>query len=460
MYKKGVIMEEKNNIEKVMPMIMIVFILSGTLMEAFNISAPMISKDYAISSSTVSIQSSVSLLIMGVAYMIYASLSDFLSVRKLMIVGIVILSLGSAIGFLFTDSFIMVVISRSIQMAGGTCASALLILTATRYLNENNRMKYYGFNTACFSSGQAVGILMGGLFATYIGWKYLFLVPMLSLFTIPFILKYLPEDSKENKKKIDFVGLFLLACVSLFISLYFTVMNTYILIACILTIALFFIYITKKSDAFITIDFFKNKKYMNVMLIVFLTYSIQGSYSFLFSFMASKVHGIQLDTISMILLPSYLVSLAIGIFGSKITQKLGVIKTIAIAFTCLISALLLGASFLDRSIILLGFLSCLFNGGFSILYTPIMTMVINSLPKEKTGAGLGFFNLCIKITSSIGIVITGKLLTIESMQTNAIVSFMKGEGIIYSNILLGFVICILLSSIAVSIAKRNLDLSK
>lgn len=243
MYKKGVVMEEQNNIEKAMPMIMIVFILAGTLMEAFNISAPMISKDYAISSSTVSIQSSVSLLVMGVAYMIYASLSDFLSVRKLMIIGIVILSSGSAMGFLFTDSFIMVVISRAIQMAGGTCASALLILTATRYLSENNRMKYYGFNTACFSSGQALGILMGGLFATYIGWKYLFLVPMLSLFTIPFIMKYLPEDSKESKTKIDFIGLFLLACVSLFIYLYFTVMNIYILIACILSIAMFFIYI-------------------------------------------------------------------------------------------------------------------------------------------------------------------------------------------------------------------------
>ncbi len=94
-------MEEKNNIEKVMPMIMIVFILAGTLMEGFNISAPMISKDYEISSSTVSILSSVSLLVMGVAYMIYASLSDFLSVRKLMIIGIVILSLGSAVGFFF-----------------------------------------------------------------------------------------------------------------------------------------------------------------------------------------------------------------------------------------------------------------------------------------------------------------------------------------------------------------------
>lgn len=452
--------KEGYNVEKVMPLIMTVFILAGTLMEAFNISAPMIAKDYQISSSTVSILSSVSLLVMGVSYMIYSSLADFLSVRKLIVVGILILALGSIMGFLFSNSFVMIVISRAIQMAGGTCASALLILTATRYLNENTRMKYYGFNTACFSSGQAIGILLGGLFSTYIGWKYLFLVPMLSLFTIPFILKYLPEDSNENKGKIDFIGLFLVACVSLFISLYFTVTNIYILMACILTIALFFIYISKKEDAFITIEFFKNKKFMTVILIVFLTYSIQGSYSFLFSFMVSKVHEIQLDTISMILIPSYLISMVIGIFGSKITQKLGVIKTILSAFMLLIVSLLLGSAFLDRSILLLGIIACIFNSGFSMLYTPIMTMIINSLPKDKTGIGLGFFNLCIKITSSIGIVITGKLLTIDYIKTHSIIGLVKEDGIVYSNILLAFIICILSSAIVVKIASRDFKLSK
>ena len=451
-------MEQQNNIEKVMPMIMIVFILAGTLMEAFNISAPILSDEFGISSSTVSIMSAVSMLVMGVSYVIYASLSDYVSVRKLMVIGIVILAFGSVLGFVCSGSFLMVVISRAIQMAGGTCASALLILTATKYLAENKRMKYYGFNTACFSGGQSIGILIGGIFATYIGWKYLFLVPVLSLFTIPLILKYLPEDSTKSKQKIDYLGLFLLGCVSLFISLYFNVMSIYILLACFVFVALFFVHISKNKNAFITVDFFKNRKYMLVLLIVFLTYSIQGSYSFLFSFMASNVHEIQLDKISMILLPSFLVSLVIGIFGSRITQKLGVLKTLILGFTCLASALILGSMILDRSILLLAFVSCLFNGGFSMLYTPIMTLVINSLPEGKRGAGLGFFNLCIKITSSIGIVITGKLLTLEPLQLNAVMRFMTSEGVIYSNILLAFVCCILLSGLTLNFGRKYLGL--
>ncbi|MGF9976857.1 hypothetical protein [Viridibacillus arvi] len=44
----------------------------------------------------------------------------------------------------------------------------------------------------------------------------------------------------------------------------------------------------------------------------------------------------------------------------------------------------MGSMILDRNILLLlAFVSCLFNGGFAMLYTPIMTLVINSLTEGK-----------------------------------------------------------------------------
>lgn len=341
-------------------------------------------------------------------------------------------------------------------MAGGTCSSALLILTATRYLDETTRMKYYGFNTACFSGGQLFGILLGGIFATYLGWKYLFIVPAFSLASIPFIMKYLPEDSREEKTKIDFLGISLMAALSLLISLYFNVMDIRLLFASAAVAVIFLVYISKNQNAFITIDFFKNWKYMLVILVVLVTYSTQGSYSFLFSFMASEVHGIEASRISMILLPSYAVSMAIGIMGSKITQKAGVTKTLAMALGSMALGLVLGSFFLDKSVILLAVMSCLFNGGFSILYTPIMTLVINSLPERMRGTGLGFFNLCIKITSSTGIVITGRLLTLSALQGKSLVSSMPVAGKAYSNILLIFLCVVVVSFVTINIVKKFL----
>lgn len=447
---------EKREVSKAMPMIMFAFILAGSLQEALNVCAPIITKDFGITSSEVSLVSAVAMLTMGVAYIVYTALSDFMSIKKLLVVGIVISAVGSVAGVLFSNSFLAVVVFRAVQMAGGTCSSALLILTATRYIEEHRRMRYYGFNTACFSGGQLVGILLGGIFATYIGWKYLFLVPALSLISIPFIMKYLPDDSTEEKTRIDFPGIFLMALLSLFISLYFNVMDVRLLAASAVTAVVFLVYISKYKNAFITIDFFKNWKYMLVILVVLITYSTQGSYSFLFSFMASGVQGIETSKISMILLPSYAVSMAIGIGGSKITQKMGVTKTLIMGLGSMAAGLLMGSFFLDRNIVVLVLMSCLFNGGFSILYTPIMTLVINSLPEKMRGTGLGFFNLCIKITSSTGIVITGKLLTIEALQKAKIVKTMAGAGTVYSNVLLLFLVVVLVSFITVNIVKQFL----
>ena len=299
-------MKEKN-VQKAMPMIMLAFILAGSLQEAFNVCAPIISKDFSITSSEVSLVSAVAMLTMGVAYVVYTALSDFMSIKKLLVVGIVISAIGSAAGVLFSNSFLAVIVFRAIQI-----------------------------------------------------------------------------------------------------------------------------------------------------LVVLVTYSTQGSYSFLFFFMASEVHGIEASRISMILLPSYAVSMAIGILGSKITQKAGVTKTLAMALGSMALGLVLGSFFLDKSVILLAVMSCLFNGGFSILYTPIMTLVINSLPERMRGTGLGFFNLCIKITSSTGIVITGRLLTLSALQGKSLVSSMPVAGKAYSNILLIFLCVVVVSFVTINIVKKFL----
>ncbi|MFC6347686.1 MFS transporter [Vagococcus carniphilus] len=446
----------EKDVKKVMPMIMLIFVLAGTLQEAINICAPIISEDLQIPSSSVSMISAVAMLTMGVSYIVYTSLSDFISIKKLLIIGIAISTVGSIGGFIFSHSFILVIIFRAIQMAGGTSASALLILTATKYLNEETRMKYYGYNTACFSGGQMLGILLGGGFGAYIGWKYLFVIPVFSILTIPLILKYLPDDSKQEKQKIDFLGIGLMSALSLFISLYFNMLKPSLLIISLVIAVTFLVYISKNNHAFITIDFFKNTKYMLVILVVLLTYLPQGSYSFLFSFMASQVHHVEPTKISLLILPSYLISMIIGIFGGKITQKLGVTKVLILGMGSMALGILIGSIFIEKHIMVLLIMSCLFNGGFAVLYTPIMTLVINSLPETMRGTGLGFFNLCIKITSSTGLVITGKLLASQKLHDMSIIQSVSSNNMIYSNILLMFLVTITVSLIAVNMVKKSL----
>ena len=107
---------EKREVSKAMPMIMFAFILAGSLQEAFNVCAPIITKDFGITSSEVSLISAVAMLTMGVAYIVYTALSDFMSIKKLLVVGIVISAVGSVAGVLFSNSFLAVVVFRAVQI--------------------------------------------------------------------------------------------------------------------------------------------------------------------------------------------------------------------------------------------------------------------------------------------------------------------------------------------------------
>lgn len=171
--------------------------------------------------------------------MIYATLSDSISIRKLIIFGVLIMCISSVLGFVFSHSFIMVVISRALQTFGGTSASALLIITVTKYLDEKTQVKYYGYNTACVQASMALGVLGGGFLSTYVSWRFLFLLPLITLLLVPSLLKNLPEDSKKTERKLDIAGISLISFITILLTLYFNNLNIILLLLSLFSIVLF-----------------------------------------------------------------------------------------------------------------------------------------------------------------------------------------------------------------------------
>ena len=77
-------MDYENNVKRVIPMIMLVFISSATMISVINIISPQLTVDFGISPTTVSLLSMTVMLMMGVASVAYSTLSDYLSIRRLM----------------------------------------------------------------------------------------------------------------------------------------------------------------------------------------------------------------------------------------------------------------------------------------------------------------------------------------------------------------------------------------
>ena len=122
-----------------------------------------IAEDLGLSLTTASLQATLAGIVIGIGAVVYAALADSISMRKLLVAGIAMIALGSAIGFAFQG--------------------ALLI-----------------------------GTLTSGIMATYVSWTAMFLVSLLLIAAVPVILKKVP-DSASVRSHLDVFGLFLIAVV-------------------------------------------------------------------------------------------------------------------------------------------------------------------------------------------------------------------------------------------------------
>lgn len=432
-------MEYENNVKRVIPMVMLVFISSATMISVMSIIAPQLTVDFGISPGTVSLLSMTAMLMMGAASVAYSMLSDYLSIRKLMIFGVCLLNVGAVLGFIASElHFYLLLAAVGIMIAGGTCGSGLMVILVNRYIRSGEHAKYYGFNTACVSISQASGILLGGTFATYIGWKYTFLIPLVSLAALPSICRYIPDETSEKKGRLDGVGLTLLMGFTFLISMYLNMGNIWYLLISLFLLAVFTIYISKNSRAFIQVEFFRNKNYVTAILLVALTFGVQNSFSFLFPFMAQGIYEISLDRVSLVLLPSYVCAAVIAMNSGRIVRRFKSFYTLCAALLLILGSLVFGVFGTDRGLTVLGICACLFAGGYALVYAPFMELVLSTLASEQVGVGIGFFNLMTSIGPSILITLTGKMMSFKTLAEGSL--FVKGTAGLYSNILLVFMV--------------------
>ena len=116
--KKEDFMERiEKNVKKTMPMFILVFISSAIMISVFNIISPQLIVDFKIDSSTVSLLSMIGMLMMGIASVVYSTLSDSVSIRKLMIFGISLLNIGALLSLLFSNMnfYLLLVSSASVS---------------------------------------------------------------------------------------------------------------------------------------------------------------------------------------------------------------------------------------------------------------------------------------------------------------------------------------------------------
>lgn len=422
-------------IKKAVPAVLVLMIFALVIDNSFKIISTDLAKAFSLSASTVSWQVTIAGLVIGIGAIVYASLADSISVRDLLAIGIILICLGSLLGFIFQDSFEMVIVSRIIQSAGLGSAETLYVIFIAKYFKESEQKKYLGYSTSSYAISQIIGALAGGYISTYLNWTTLFLIPLLTLLILPFILKYIPKE-KNKAKSIDYVGFILVSSVSASLMMIVSEFNWIYLVALIITLILFILYISKNKKAFISIEFFKNRNFISILLVAFVIYSVQLAFIFMFPFLIESMYNYRLDQVSLLLVPSYVLAAIVGATSGNVAKKLGSKQCIQISMIGIISSLVIGALFIELSVYLFVFVMILFASSFALMYAPMIDTLTKTIPKEKTGTAIGFYNFNLNIAMSIGITYVAALMDSKSLGKSIVGISNTVKGIQYCNVLL------------------------
>lgn len=457
----GISVEKQPNINlnKIVPIILLLMIFSLVIDNSFKIISPDLVDFFGVSATTVSWQVTLSGLVIGIGAVVYSSLSDSISIRNLLAIGIILICAGSLLGYIVHTNYWLIVFARIIQSAGLGATETLYLVFIAKYASGADQKKYMGFSTSSFQIATVVGTLTGGFVSTYLQWQNLFLIPLLSLLFLPFILKYLPKEERK-KSNIDFIGLILVAVVATSIMLYVSYFNWTLFILFILAVIGFLIYISNNKYAFITIDFFKNKQFLYVLVVAFILNSVYAAYALsTLPFLLTSIYDVNLDTVSLLFIPACIIAAIVGALSGKIGDYLTSKQAVYLAITLIIISLLLGGIFIDTSFAAFIVSLILFSCSFALFYAPLIDTAMMNVPVDKAGAALGFYNLCISIAMSTGFAYSAFLIDKKDLQFSFL-SFVsdKSTSLNYSSILFIIAVIALLAIVIFwSLVGRKID---
>ena len=146
------------------------------------------------------------LLVLAVTTTQFGRMGDRYGRSKMFNVGFIIFTVGSVLCG-FSTSIGLLIGFRIIQAVGGSLIQSNSSAIISDVFPREIRGRAFGFNALGFTVGAIVGIVLGGIITTFVGWQYIFFINApIGIIAIAIGLRYL-QDTYRAIAKIDIVGM-------------------------------------------------------------------------------------------------------------------------------------------------------------------------------------------------------------------------------------------------------------
>ncbi|MEI6271335.1 MAG: MDR family MFS transporter [Chloroflexota bacterium] len=210
------------------------------------------------------------LLASTVTVPIYGKLSDMYGRKPLLLIGVSLFLIGSALAGL-SQNIEQLIIFRGIQGLGAGALFPIALATIGDLFSAKERGRYQGLFGAVFGLSSLVGPALGGWLTDTFSWHLIFYVNLpIGLLSIAIILLELPTIKGRPNQKIDFLGAIVFAAgiIPVLIGLTNVQSNAFAtpevagLISAGLAILCLFLFIEAKAyEPIIPLELFKNRTF-------------------------------------------------------------------------------------------------------------------------------------------------------------------------------------------------------
>ncbi len=159
----------------------------------YGIGLPMMMEEYQLTVVEAGAIGSYTLIGMMIGSFLLGSLSDIIGRKKILAICMVLFSVFSLLAGLAPNSIVFTIM-RFIAALGMGGLMPAVIAVMTEYSPKKNRALIVATMYCGYSIGAISASLIGMYLMESLGWRFLYWIGIIPLFTLPFFLKYFPES--------------------------------------------------------------------------------------------------------------------------------------------------------------------------------------------------------------------------------------------------------------------------
>lgn len=392
---------------------------------------PAMIEDMNISLGILNIATSLTALFSGLFIVVAGGLSDRSGRKKMTYIGL-ILSVAGSIFVLLAQGPIFLITGRALQGISAAFimpATISLIKTAFDEKDRQRALSYWSFGSW---GGAGVATLAGGLIATYMGWRWIFVISIIVALIAMWILRDIEESKANDYKKapFDYVGFVLFVILLLGVNIVVTQgqelgwtspLMIVLMSGTLLVLAGFLEYEKRRKHQFIDFNLFKIKPYTGAVVSNFLQNGIVATIV-VANIYVQVARGFSSFEAGLLTIGHIITLLVMIRVGERMLQTLGARKPML--WSILIAALgmsMAAMTFLpDAAYVVVVFIGFLIAGiGVGMYATPSMDTSLVHINNDQVGIASGIYKMASSLGNSFGIAISTAIYgTVQLMTDN------------------------------------------